>query len=656
MKYLSLLLYPWAVLSLAAQSTIPLPPQDLPRPHMVDQEAIPEQTLEDLKQMGTPSRIEQPSTLNTYEAEIRRLMDLPSFNLQTNKAPLNDVLTLLADACQMSYVGLEAGLADNVQISVNINKNPYEILRFLSERYKVNVSFNDGIWKFGLYNDEELITRVYRLRYNNQEEATSSGGSSSSSSSGDSSSSSSSSSSGGGEAATFSVTRDVITKDIEKFLALSSVNTDILTAQDFDVLAITELGERGVHRVLPKSGEGAPAAAKSTVIYNSDNQSLYVMATRAQHQWIEKYIITVDKPQKQILVETKIYETGLTPERSLGIDWQGSLTSGEKSITLRGNKEQATLANIAGLGGLTAILDSSDFSASIRALSSDSETSSVQYPRQVTIANRPVSISSVESVPVQQTTTTTDTSDTSQTQTQVEYIDVGTRISILPRIIDDTKVKMDIAISFSSITGYKLIDGNEYPIKAERTYKTQAIVDSGYTLAIGGLKQTSSTDSTTAVPVVSRVPLIGSLFKQRSKTASDKNLLIFISPIVLDEYRGGVKDEPEFVTPRDKDYAQRRTFQGTLDESYTDIMLALGGMEQSIVDISQRIKEGIATAQLKSKVDLLENELQLIRIRLQEIALEQPNKDISPATRLVTQYLRDIDELRRSISKSRSLL
>lgn len=664
-------------LPLQAQQLLPLPPRDLTPPKEVQATAIPQQSASELKALAATAPAAKSATENkdklvrlednkaikqvvlSKEDELKRLAGLPFFNLQTNKAPLADVMMLLADTCQMSYVGLEKGVGENVQISVNISKNPYEIMKLLCERYNVALDYERGIWRFALYNDNELIARVYHLRYNNLEEVSSSGGgggsSGGSSSSSSSGGSTASSNVGGSASASFSVKKDIIVKDIETFMGFTSKDPSILTAEDYDVNDVTQVLTRGIQRVLPTMGEDAAASdAKGKVLYNSDNRTLYVLATRAQHQWIEKYISIVDKPQKQIVVETKIYETGLNPQRLLGVDWTAS---GARSKNLSGNAFTGFASNQA--PNFTAILNVSDFQATLTMLDSDASTSSVQYPRQVTISNRPVAMASVQQVPIKQSQTSTDTSVGSggtQEQTTITYINVGTNISVLPRIIDENKVQMDISVTVSTIITYDEIENNKYPVVAQRDYKTQAIVESGYTLAIGGLKEVSNSDTYSGLPVLSKVPVMGALFRNRSKTHKDTNLMIFISPTILSEYRGGVKSEPQFVLPRDKDYPERRIFQGTADESYTDIMLALGGMDREILLYAQQSKEQTSPKALMGKISERQNELKLMQVRLQEIALQQPEKDVSQAAQQIEQYLNDLNDLRSSINQRRSLL
>ena len=673
------------------QQKTTLPPIGTPIPVMIEEEAIPEQSAADLKQLAETSDLTAKAELNEdkpvvdvktpsdftevedkyvsdkntktvlkKEDELKRLDSLPPYNLRTNKAPLADVLTLLATTCQMSYIGLEKGLAEDIQISVNINKNPYDTLKYLADRYNIAVDYDTGIWKFAIFNDDELIARIYHLRYNDQEEVSGGGGSgggssSSSSSSGSSSSGGTSTNVGASASSNFSKKSDAIQKNIETFLGFSSADASVLMAEDFDVDKMTQVTQRGVQRILPKADDAAGSKSTGKVIYHSDTRSLYVMATRAQHQWIEKYLATVDKPMKQILVEAKIYETGVNPKQALGINL--AQKDGSKLSFGSGTFKVSSLPGLPS-GSNSAILNWDELQATINLLDQDSSSTSVQYPQQVTISNRPVSLASVQQIPIQQssTSTTTGTGGNTTNQTQVQQVTVGINISVLPRIIESNRIQMDISITSSSVDRYVTIDGNPYPVINEREYKTQAIIDNGYTLAIGGLKGLSNSENYTGVPVLSKVPFFGALFRNRSKDRSDSNLMIFISPTILDEYRGGVKEDPQFITPRDKDTPRRRAFEGSPDESYTDIMLALGGMDSEVQKFAQTAKEGLRPKELANKIAERQNELRLMNVRLREIALEQPNKDVSQATKQIDQYLKDLHELRRTIRKNNSII
>src|SRR5690606_13319359 len=72
-----------------------------------------------------------------------------------------------------------------------------------------------------------------------------------------------------------------------------------------------------------KTGESKPA-----VFWNSDTNNLYVVANRQQHQLVERYLESVDRPQPLIAVEVKLFETSKNPSKEFGIDWSETLGDG----------------------------------------------------------------------------------------------------------------------------------------------------------------------------------------------------------------------------------------------------------------------------------------------------------------------------------------
>ncbi len=100
------------------------------------------------------------------------------------------------------------------------------------------------------------------------------------------------------------------------------------TAGNFPPLLVNPGGTVPANTQLGVMHAAAATAATGQVLWNSDNNGLYVVATRQQHQWVEGYIDMFDKPQPLIAVEVKFFETTKDPSRQLGIDWSGTLDGG----------------------------------------------------------------------------------------------------------------------------------------------------------------------------------------------------------------------------------------------------------------------------------------------------------------------------------------
>jgi type II secretory pathway component GspD/PulD (secretin) len=372
-------------------------------------------------------------------------------------------------------------------------------------------------------------------------------------------------------------------------------------------------------------------AARPQVIYNSDSNFLWVVATRKQHKWVAEYLTKVDRPQELIAIEVKFLETKKNPQYDFGINWGNMLGTG---ITVRGSanagiggkyefgfdrdKEwgstnfsstssgnsilsaisnavinnrtnltvqqimnDAAINSITGGGGSTnfsgsgnrtfnadfrgqntaipyeAVLSMDEVSVTLQAFMQDRDTSIVQYPRVLTLNNKEVAITSAENTPLNVGTSTsvsaTGTSGT--TVGQLGYLPTGTQINILPKVVNSNQIAMTVAITVSSVVGELPINlgtgNNLYPITSERVYNAALQVDSGNTLAVGGLEKVDDSNVQGGVPFLKDVPGLGYFFKNTNKKRNKVNLIIFITPYLIGDpaRTPGISETPQSIVP-----------------------------------------------------------------------------------------------------------
>ncbi len=349
---------------------------------------------------------------------------------------------------------------------------------------------------------------------------------------------------------------------------------------------------------------------KPQVIYNSDQNFLWVVATRRQHKWVAEYLSKVDKPQALIAIEVKFLETKKNPQTDIGINWQNTFGTG---LTVRGgasvgsatdpigalefeNSRDTSTQEGANRGSLfaetdadgnTAIVDASpgtfdfdltktdrvakvsgnipysavlsldQFSFTLQAFMQDRDTSIVQYPRVLTLNNREVAITSSENTPLNVGTSDVGSGlgGTTQTVGSLGYLPTGTQINILPKLVSRNQIAMTVAITVSSIVGELPINlgtgSNLYPITSERVYNASLQVDSGYTLAVGGLEKVDDRNVVGGIPVLQDIPGLGYLFKNTNKRRDKVNLIIFITPYLIGdpERTPGISESPQAVIP-----------------------------------------------------------------------------------------------------------
>lgn len=530
-----------------------------------------------------------------YEAAAEALREVPPSEYRFDQARLSDVLKLLADEAGMSFFSLpEESEAGERIVTFTIHASPFLAMETLAKANGIALIHENGIWYLRPENDTHLIGRVYNINYNPREMVKSQSNSGGLGAIGGGGASGGASGGGGGGISlpdttnSFEVEPSRLLEDIRELLDIPSTTNVIFagatSAEQFGsgvggasqiLLPPTLQGTAGAN------ASGASIESSAKVIWNSDTNALYVVATRQQHQWIEGYLAAADKPQDQVAIEVKFFETTRDPRTEFGVDWTGTLGDGyginltgagstgatATTGTTTGTTTSTTASIGSGLSGpinldrlgdyrlpMTGILSYEDVNVRIRALASDSNTKSVSYPRVVTTNNREVMIRSVINQPVLAASSSTSLG-AGATQTQsVSYLPIGTVLNILPKQLGSGKIQLHVAITISSIIGETVIDGNPYPIASSRVYNAPVEVDSGYTVAIGGLDEATATQTESGIPLLRKIPGIGEAFKTRNDRRQRKRLMILITPTVIDAKDGGLPEEPQTalkVTPHD---------------------------------------------------------------------------------------------------------
>ena len=121
---------------------------------------------------------------------------------------------------------------------------------------------------------------------------------------------------------------------------------------------------------------------------------------------------------------------------------------------------------------------------------------------------------------------------------RVEFIDVGTILTVLPRIADDDTILMDISAEDSTYVDKTItVSGQEstVPEKTVRRADTQVRVNTGDTVVLGGLRKDRSSKTLTKTPFLGDLPVVGWLFRSPDKVTNNASLLIFITPTIVDE-------------------------------------------------------------------------------------------------------------------------
>jgi general secretion pathway protein D len=147
----------------------------------------------------------------------------------------------------------------------------------------------------------------------------------------------------------------------------------------------------------------------------------------------------------------------------------------------------------------------------------------------VVMNNENAQIQVGDNIPISQTTVNTGVSDT--TLSSVEYLQTGVILNVVPRINPGGLVYMDIQQQVSDADDSVTVNGN--PRISTRSVSTQVAAQSGQTVLLGGLIKQDNSESVSAVPYLGRVPGLGWLFGNRSRSKDRTELLVLITPRVI---------------------------------------------------------------------------------------------------------------------------
>ena len=305
-------------------------------------------------------------------------------------------------------------------------------------------------------------------------------------------------------------------------------------------------------------GEGAKTA---TIQAHAETNALVITAAPAVFRDLSAVVRQLDVRRAQVLVEAIIAEVTDELADELGVQWQSTNFDGERGY-IGGSNFPGTgglgsiigamtdpLGALGGSGGLNMgwvggrvtvpgpdgkEINLFQIGALVKALRGDGRANVLSNPSVVTLDNTEAQFKVVQEVPFL-TGQYTNTGGTSSQPTNpfqtVERKDVGLILTVTPHINEGTAVRLEIKQEVSAIAS--TVSGAVDLITNKRELTTSVLVPDGGLLVLGGLKEEETRESMQGVPGVSRIPVLGHLFKSRNAQRKKRNLMIFLRPIIM---------------------------------------------------------------------------------------------------------------------------
>jgi type IV pilus assembly protein PilQ len=299
-------------------------------------------------------------------------------------------------------------------------------------------------------------------------------------------------------------------------------------------LSYSTAGE--VAGLLRSGGAGGILSQRGTVIIDGRTNTLIIKELPNYIDTVLAVIDTLDVPEPQVMIESKIIETTKQFSRSLGINWGFDAISDPAHGNTTGLEFPSHGTVDGGVGLLTGgangfidltlgnILDTFTLDARLQAAESEGLVSVLSAPKIATLNNNPASIQSGVQLPIQTVANNTVT---------VQFVNATLRLDVTPHVTAEGTILMDINVQKREPQLAFVVPGAANAPIATKEARTRVIVRDGGTTVIGGIYKVSTDQGQDRVPGLSNVPLLGHLFKNRRLRNENDELLIFITPRVI---------------------------------------------------------------------------------------------------------------------------
>ncbi len=262
--------------------------------------------------------------------------------------------------------------------------------------------------------------------------------------------------------------------------------------------------------------------------------AIAILAPPAYIQSIVDVISKFDQPTRQVMISATIAAVTLTDDLELGLRWGSGVSgNGENSIGINGDLTGTITDIFSGLfeGGAVFTLGAlnNNVGVALDALNQLTNVRIIQQPKTFTSDNQESIFFNGSEVPVQTTSTATNVG----VEGGFEYRDVGVMLNVRPRITSHGDIDLTINVELSDVLSDSGGAGQN-PIFSRRQVRSQVQLHNGETVLIGGILKESESKVKRKVPLLGDIPLIGDLFSSVDDTTLREELLVFITPVIVD--------------------------------------------------------------------------------------------------------------------------
>ncbi len=253
------------------------------------------------------------------------------------------------------------------------------------------------------------------------------------------------------------------------------------------------------------------------VVVDERLRELIVTDTISRLEKIKKFIRSVDRENKQIMVDARVVEISIGSEKTLGINLAEAYK--KWSISFQNGNTQIIFTNSG--------MEPKQFTAALNALFMEDKAHMLANPKIATLNGRKAIIDLTTTIPY--------VSSYNDGNPVFSTVSAGPKLEITPWIGQNGKITMDIDVNASTLLEWKKVGNTTVPVTGKRRAKTILRVKNNQPIIIGGLIREQDVVNLTKVPVLGDIPILGALFRNRSHTKQRTEVIIIITPHIMGE-------------------------------------------------------------------------------------------------------------------------
>ncbi len=302
--------------------------------------------------------------------------------------------------------------------------------------------------------------------------------------------------------------------------------------------------------------EGAAPEGEINIVVDETTNALIIRALHRDYKAVLETIKKLDLYPKQVLIEVLLAEVTLDEATKYGLEFS-MFKAGDYSVGMGGTAYLGAIpsAEAFSSGIRYSIISADRLAAAIHASATDNRLKVITSPHILASNNKEAKIQIGSSEPILTSTYTTPGAMTAATTSLVstgivegtiEYKDIGVILSVTPRISDGKLVTLDISIEQSTVSQKDLGNLKNVPFFPKKTAKTTLSIMGGQTIVIGGLIDETKGASSSGVPFLSKIPILGALFGYKTKTVGTKETILLMTPHVITDLQESNQVTQEF--------------------------------------------------------------------------------------------------------------